>query len=139
MASASDIIGFLSLMMGIIYLLAGAIMVYVCILGIRGRIKPNGAVGFRMNLSKNYKLYQQDKYWYELNRYGGKKVLPLGILWMLLGAAEILLPLDPRLKIDLLFVFTLLITAGLILVARHLYRYAERLVSSPMAEGAASA
>jgi hypothetical protein len=114
-----------------LFLIAGGIIgAYVCNLGMNGKIKPNGAVGVRLNLSRNYKLFQQDKYWYPINRFGSKAFLPWSIVLILLGIAEIMLPIDADTKLVMLLVFMLLTLAGMILTARQVYRYADGLVSS---------
>lgn len=114
-----------------LFLIAGGIIgAYVCNLGMNGKIEPNGAVGVRLNLSRNYKLFQQDKYWYPINQFGCKAFLPWSIILVLLGIAVIVLPTDPEMKLAMLLVSILLTLAGMIVTARQVYRYADRLVSS---------
>lgn len=109
--------------------LFGAITACLSFLCIRGKIKPNPYVGVRFNLSRNYRLYNQKNYWYEINRYGGKKVLPIAIAWILLSLAAIVLPFGPGVNLGILSIVTMLVVIGLALTARQIYRYADELTS----------
>ncbi len=115
---------------GILFMLFGAISAYVSYLGIKGKIKPNAYVGVRLNVSRNYRLYWQDKYWYPVNRYGGEKTFPISVLWSLLGLAVTILPIDPVTKIRAMTALILLVTAAFIIIAWQIYRYADMLVSA---------
>ncbi|HEY3421906.1 MAG TPA: SdpI family protein [Methanocellaceae archaeon] len=115
--------------MGFTLIFCGAIGTFVSILCINGKIKPNGAAGVRLNFSRNRKLYNQDKYWYDINRYGGKRTLFMAIVWILLGIAVLILPLDPDIKLGITFAVIILITVAFIIIAWQIYRYAERLVA----------
>jgi hypothetical protein len=78
-----------SLIMCFIFILSGLACAYVSILCINGKVGPNGAVGVRLNFSRNRTLYNQEKYWYDINRYGGKLILPITIAWSLLSLAAL--------------------------------------------------
>ncbi len=115
---------------GIIFILAGAFTAYVNYLCVKGRIKPNGAVGVRLSFSKNARLYLQERYWYDINRYGGKKGLMLSPAWVLMGIILIVLPIDAGQKIAVIFAMLAIVIIGEIIIGLQSYRYAERLVSS---------
>ncbi len=127
--STVSILGFVTIVLGLIFVLCGAICTYVSILCINGKIKPNGVAGVRLNFSRNYKIYNQERYWYDINRYGGKKSLYVSIAWSLLGIVVLVLPVDPNIKIGAIFVVLLLVAAAFIINAWLITRYAERLVA----------
>lgn len=115
--------------MGVMFIILSAICTYVSYLSMKGKIKPNGYMGVRLNFSRNYWLYQQDKYWYPINRYGGEKTIYVAIAWMLSSLAITVLPADPLIKIYALTAVILLVTAALLAMAIQINRYAEQLVS----------
>jgi len=88
-------------------------------------------MGVRLNFSKDHKLYQQDEYWYDINRYGGKLGLYWSILWALLGIVLVILPAGGEQKLLLSLAFMVVICAGFIVIGWRSYRYANKLVSSP--------
>jgi hypothetical protein len=118
-----------SLIMGVIFILGGMACAYVCFLCIKGKVGPNGAVGVRLNFSRNRRLYNQDKYWYDINRYGGKLTLPITIAWSLFSLVALILPVGPDVRIDIIIAIILLVTAALIVSGWRIYRYADKLVS----------
>ena len=113
----------------VVNILFGAILAYVSYQGIKGKIKPNGAVGVRLSMSRNYKLYQKEKYWYPLNRYGGEKTIYVTVAWTLLSLIITVLPIDPLIKIYALNAILILWIVALAGLAWHLYRYGDKLVS----------
>lgn len=115
--------------LGVMFVLCGAICTYVSILCINGKIKPNGAAGVRLNFSRNYKLYNQEKYWYDINRYGGKRCLYISVIWLLLGIVVLILPVSPEIKMGDIIVVLILVIAAFIVSAWQIYRYAEKLVA----------
>lgn len=119
--------------MGILFVLFGLVTTYVSYLCLKGKIKPNGAAGVRLNLSRNYRLYQRDEYWYPVNRYGGKKTIYVTAAWTLLSLAITILPIDPATKINALTCVILLVTSALVVIAWQIYHYADKLVSSDAA------
>jgi hypothetical protein len=118
---------------GGLFVLFGIVTTYVSYLCIKGKIKPNGAVGVRLNFSRNYRLYQQDKYWYPINRYGGEKTIYLTALWTLLSLVITVLPIDPGVKINALAVVIILVATALVFAAWRIYQYADNLVSGDVA------
>ncbi len=115
---------------GLLFVILGAIFAYLGLLGINGKFKPGGWEGIRFNFSKNYKLFNQDKYWYDINRYGGKMTVYLAILVALLGMAIIVLPVDPQLKMYIgMGILWLFMPVGFIVVGVQTYRYANRLIT----------
>jgi uncharacterized membrane protein YqjE len=112
-----------------IIVIGGLICAYVSIRCINGKIRPNGAVGVRLNFSRNYRLYNQDRYWYDINRYGGRQTLPITIVWVLLGAIALILPLDPKTRLDLVLAILIVVAIALIVTGWRIYRYADNLVS----------
>ncbi len=114
---------------GILFVLFGIATTYVSYLCMKGKIEPNGTVGVRLNFSRNYKLYQQDRYWYPVNRYGGEKTIYVTAVWTLLSLVITILPLDPETKINVLTALILLVAAALIVIAWQIYQYADMLVS----------
>lgn len=119
--------------MGILFALFGVVTTYVSYLCIKGKITPNGAVGVRLNFSRNYRLYKQDKYWYPINRYGGEKTIYITAVWTLLSLVITVLPIDPEVKINVLTIVILLVTAALVFAAWRIYQYADKLVSGDVA------
>ncbi len=128
--STETVLWGLEVVLNILFLFFGAVVTYVSYLSIKGKLKSNALVGARMNLSRNYKLYQQDKYWYPLNRYSGEKTIYVGVIWTLLSLAIAILPVDPGLKMNLLSALILLVVIWLVFIAWRIYRYADRLVSA---------
>lgn len=118
---------------GGLFVLFGIVTTYVSYLCIKGKIKPNGAVGVRLNFSRNYRLYQQDKYWYPINRYGGEKTIYLTAVWTLLSLVITVLPIDPGVKINALTIVILLVATALVFAAWRIYQYADKLVSGDVA------
>jgi uncharacterized membrane protein HdeD (DUF308 family) len=118
-----------TLALGATFVVFGAICTYVSLLCANGKIKPNGAVGVRLNFSRNSRLYNQEKYWYDINRYGGKKCLYVSVIWLLLGIIVLVIPVDSMMKINLIMAVTILVTAGFVINAWQIYRYAEKLVA----------
>lgn len=118
---------------GGLFVLFGIVTTYVSYLCIKGKIKPNGAVGVRLNFSRNYRLYQQDKYWYPINRYGGEKTIYLTAVWTLLSLVITVLPIDPGVKINALTVVIILVATALVFAAWRIYQYADKLVSGDVA------
>ena len=127
--STVSFLGFITIALGLIFVLCGAICSYVSFLCINGKIKPNGAAGVRLNFSRNYKLYNQERYWYDINRYGGNKSLYVSIIWLLLGIVILILPVDPNIKMGAIIAVLLLVTAAFIVNAWLIIRYAEKLVA----------
>ena len=120
---------FVTIVLGLIFVISGAICTYVSILCINGKIKPNGVAGVRLNFSRNYKLYNQERYWYDINRYGGKKSLYVSVIWLLLGIVVPILPIDPGLKMGIMTAALILVVAAFIICAWQINRYAEKLVA----------
>jgi hypothetical protein len=115
---------------GVGFALCGAVLAYVSYLGMKDKIKPNPVMGVRLNFSRNYKLYQQEKYWYPLNRYGGERMFYVAVAWTLLNLAIAVLPIDPQTKVMALGVLMILVTVVILVIAWQIVRYADRLVSA---------
>jgi hypothetical protein len=131
MATDTVFVQVFSLLMGIVFVLCGILGTYVSYLGVKGRIKPNGAMGTRFNFSKDSKLFNQDKYWYDINRYGGKLGLYWSLLWALLGMVLVVLPVGGDQKLLLSLAIIIFICAGFIVIGWRSYRYANKLISAP--------
>jgi hypothetical protein len=129
LVSPAFVLQLVTLALGVVFVVFGAICTYVSVLCANGKIKPNGAVGVRLNFSRNYKLYNQEKYWYDINRYGGKKCLYVSVIWLLLSIIVLILPVDSNMKINLIMAVAILVTAGFIIDLWQIYRYAEDLVA----------
>ena len=129
LASTASELWFVTIVLGCTFVIGGAICTYVSILCINGRIKPNGVAGVRLNFSRNYKLYNQEKYWYDINRYGGKKSLYVSVIWLLLGIVFLILPITPDRKMSIMIAVLILVAAAFIINAWQIYRYAEKLVA----------
>lgn len=54
LVSPAFVLQLVTLALGVTFVVFGAICAYVSILCIKGKIKPNGAVGVRLNFSRNY-------------------------------------------------------------------------------------
>lgn len=89
----------------LVFLLSGALIAFVSLPLIRGRIGRNYLYGFRTP-----KTLESDDVWYPANRYAGRELLRAGLV-LALGAL-VLLPFAGRLSVDttviLGFIFTLL-------------------------------
>lgn len=118
-----------SMIMCAMVVIGGLICAYVSIQCIKGKIRPNGAVGVRLNFSRNYRLYNQDRHWYQINHYGGRQTLPIAIVWALLGVIALILPLDPKTRMDIVLAILIVVTVVLIVTGWRIYRYADDLVS----------
>jgi hypothetical protein len=117
---------------GLLIIILGAIVAYFGLLGINGKFKPGGSEGFKfLTYSMNSKLFNQDKYWYDINRYAGKRTLYVAILLALLGVAIIVLPMDPVLKMYVgnPVVILIIMIIGFIVVGSLTYRYANKLIA----------
>lgn len=118
-----------TIVLGPIFVIGGAICTYVSILSINGKVKPNGATGVRLNFSRNYKLYDQERYWYDINRYGGKKSLYVSVMWLLLGIVIPILPMGSDPKMGIMIAVLILVVAASIVCAGQINQYAEKLVA----------
>ena len=117
------------LLLTIVMVLFGAMFAYIGLLGMKDKYKPGGPAGARLNYSKNYKLFNQDRYWYPINRYAGKWVLYLGILWALLSIVIFILPGDLQLKMYIHLVMLFLLVVAFIVIAVLTHRFANRLIA----------
>ena len=128
--SAAIDLRLLMIVYGLVIIAMGAAVAYMGFIGIIGKYKPNGWQGANViSFSRHSRLLYQDKYWYEINRYAGKKTQYLAILIALLGVAVIVLPVDPQLMmISSLVMLLVLSTLGLIVIGVLTYRYAESLI-----------
>jgi hypothetical protein len=117
---------------GLLIVLLGALVAYFSLLSINGKFKPDGWVaGSRWSFSRKSKLFHQDKYWYDINRYYGKRMLYISIPVALIGMAIIVLPADPVLKMYVgnPIVILILLALGDAVVKVLTYRYANRLIT----------
>ena len=73
----------------ILLLISGAALALVCIPLIRGKVPPNAVYGIRIKAS-----YSSTEQWYRVNKFGGKLLLGVAMVILLLGLIGILIPLD---------------------------------------------
>jgi hypothetical protein len=72
-------------------IIAGLAIAALCIPLVQGRVPRNGAYGFRFSQS-----LASDENWYEINRYGGKRLLIWSLILALLGFAMLFDLLAPN-------------------------------------------
>ena len=72
---------------GISHIIAGVIIILVCIPLIRGSVKMNTSYGIRFRQS-----YASEKAWYAINRYGGIQFVIFSALLVLIGILLLCIP-----------------------------------------------
>ena len=109
-----------NLTMGAVFVLAGALVIAVCLPLLKGQIKPNALYGIRMA-----KSFESDENWYKMNHYGAKQMILWAGVMMAFGLAMFFLPLQGN-KIFATFIATIPVTLMLI-PAFQIYSYAKTL------------
>jgi uncharacterized membrane protein len=75
-----------------VYVISGLLLAVIALPMIAGKIKPNPYYGFRVR-----ETLENDETWYTVNRYAGKRLLVIGLVF---AAAAIILYNVPGISID---------------------------------------
>lgn len=90
----------LSLVLGLLYIFAGAIIAVLSVPLITSKIKPNALYGIRLGES-----FTSEENWYKMNIYGGKVMIAAGAAVAASGLAILFINLENSILLILFFSF----------------------------------
>jgi len=100
-----DLPGWMNMICGVIFILVGIPLA-------AGRVKRNRSFGFRFRA-----CMEDERTWYDVNRYGGRLLILFSIPLVVLGVISLFLPLRENGGLYLFFTFTPLIIIIPVLMA----------------------
>lgn len=77
----------INLILGLSFIIAGAIFILISIPLLKGSIKMNDWYGMRIK-----KSFESDENWYKINKYGAQQLIKWSALLVLIGIATFFIP-----------------------------------------------
>ena len=107
------------MILGTSWTLTGLLLIGLCIPLARGRVGPNRWYGVRLRQS-----FQSDEAWYDINRYGAKRLIVWSTPLVVVGIACLFLPLQSHPILSL--AMGVVPCTCVLMAALEIFRFARR-------------